>query len=201
MNSNIGDWYNERMRKIIMFNFVTVDGYFAGSDGNIDWHPVDKEFNDFAVDFIKQCDTALFGRTTYDLFAGFWPTAVNDSSLDPEDRIIAQALNDMDKIVITHREVASDWSNTIVWDDVDIERVNELKQGDGKNIVIYGSGTIIKQLTDMGLIDEYHFIVAPIILGEGKSLFEGNARTGLELIDSRVFKSGNVLLDYKTTSK
>lgn len=184
-----------------MFNFVTVDGYFAGSDGNIDWHPVDKEFNDFAVGFIKQCDTALFGRTTYDLFAAFWPTAVNDSSLDPEDRIIAQALNDMDKIVITHREVASDWSNTIVWDDVDIERVNELKQGDGKNIVIYGSGTIIKQLTDMGLIDEYHFIVAPIILGEGKSLFEGNARTGLELIDSRVFKSGNVLLNYKTTSK
>lgn len=180
-----------------MFNFVTADGYFAGSDGNIDWHPVDKDFNGFAVNFIEQCDTALFGRTTYDLFAGFWPGAVDDLSLDAEDRKIAQALNDMQKIVITHNAFDPDWNNTVVWQNLDAESIHALKQGEGKSIVIYGSGTIVKQLTDMRLIDEYHVIVAPVILGEGKPLFAGNARTQLTLIASKSFTNGNVLLSYK----
>lgn len=185
------------MKKIVMFNFVTADGYFAGSDGNIDWHPVDKEFNSFAVEFIQQCDTVLFGRTTYDLFASFWPTAVNDSKLDEEDRIIAKALNDKEKIVVAHNEIKPNWVNTIVWGELHAESIRSLKQTNGKNIVIYGSGTIVQQLTDLGLIDEYHLIVAPVILGSGKSLFEGNARARLTLLGSKVFESGNVLLKYK----
>lgn len=184
------------MRKIIMFNFVTVDGYFAGTDGNIDWHPVDDEFNTFALDFITQCDTALFGRTTYDLFAGFWPTAVNNTNMTSEDHSIAQTLTDMRKIVITHNDLDSDWQNTETWQGIEADKINELKQQDGKNIVIYGSGTIVKQLTDLGLIDEYHVIIAPVILGGGKSLFEGNSQKQLTLAGSRIFSSGNVLLQY-----
>ena len=179
-----------------MFNFVTADGYFAGTDGNIDWHPVDDEFNSFAVDFINGCDTALFGRTTYDLFASFWPTAVSDDSLTSQDRQVATALNEMRKIVITHDELESDWNHTEAWHDLDADKIRELKQESGKDIVIYGSGTIVKQLTDMDLLDEYHLIIAPVILGGGKSLFEGNAQKKLELIGSRVFDSGNVLLKY-----
>jgi dihydrofolate reductase len=179
-----------------MFNFVTVDGYFAGTDGDIDWHTVDDEFNALAVDFIGQCDTALFGRTTYDLFADFWPTAINDDDLTSEDHSIAKALNDMRKIVITHNELTSDWNNTEVWHELNPEAVTALKQQDGKNIVIYGSGTIVKQLTDMGLIDEYQFIVAPVILGDGRSLFKGNDRLHLTLLESRNFNSGNALLRY-----
>lgn len=188
--------YTISMRKIVMFNFVTADGYFAGTDGNIDWHPVDEEFNSFAVDFIRECDMALFGRTTYDLFADFWPAAASDTSLDPEDLQIARALSEMRKIVITHENFEPNWANTQVWQDVDVGKIGELKQQNGKNIVIYGSGTIVKQLTDLDLIDEYHIIVAPVVLGGGKSLFEGNASKKLELIESKTFESGNVLLRY-----
>lgn len=184
-----------------MFNFVTVDGYFAGTDGNIDWHPVDDEFNSFAVDFISQCDTVLFGRTTYDLFAGFWPTAANDTSLTPEDHSIASSLNKMRKIVVTHNELNSDWEPSEVWPDLSTEKIKELKQQNGKNIVIYGSGTVVKQLTDLGLIDEYQIIIAPVILGGGKSLFEGNSQKQLRLTGTKVFNSGNVLSVYKVSNK
>lgn len=113
-----------------MFNFVTVDGYFAGTDGNIDWHPVDDEFNAFAVDFINKCDTVLFGRTTYDLFASFWPTATSDTSLTSEDHSIARALNMMRKIVITHNELDTEWEHTEMWQDITAEKIQELKQQD-----------------------------------------------------------------------
>jgi dihydrofolate reductase len=179
-----------------MFNFVTIDGYFAGADGNIDWHPVDDEFNSFAVDFISQCDAALFGRTTYDLFSGFWPTAASDASLTSDDHSIASALTKMRKIVITHKEISSDWANTETWPGIDADKIKELKQQDGKNIVIYGSGTIVKQLTELGLIDEYQIIIAPVILGAGKSLFEGNNPKQLKLTGTKVFRAGNVLLKY-----
>jgi dihydrofolate reductase len=188
------------MRKIIMFNMVTVDGYFAGADGNIDWHQVDDEFNSFAANFIIQCDTAIFGRVTYDLFAGFWPTATNENST-PENHTIAQTLNSMRKIVITHKELSSDWGHTEAWKDIDTGKIKELKKHDGKNIVIYGSGTIVQQLTKMGLIDEYHFMVAPVILGGGKSLFEGSGQKQLKLSESKEFSSGNVLLKYSANTK
>jgi dihydrofolate reductase len=184
-----------------MFNFVTVDGYYAGSDGNIDWHPVDDEFNSFAVDFIDKCDTALFGRVTYDLFAGFWPTAASNPNFTSDDHTIANALNSMRKIVVTHNPLDSDWQNTETWLDVDAGKIKELKQQDGKNIVIYGSGTIVKQLTELGLIDEYHIIIAPVILGSGKSLFKGNAQKQLELTETKAFTAGNVLLTYNANTK
>lgn len=179
-----------------MFNFVTVDGYFAGLDGNIDWHPVHEEFSKFSVEFLAQCDIALFGRVTYDLFAGYWPMAESDVSLSAEDRLIAKALNEMQKVVVTHNALNSDWSNTEVWQGLNSDIVNELKRQAGKNIVIYGSGTIVKQLTDMGLIDEYRIIVVPVILGGGKSLFAGNEQMQLKLIDTKTFSSGSVLLGY-----
>ncbi len=179
-----------------MFNFVTLDGYFAGSDGNIDWHPVDDEFNLFAADFISQCDTALFGRTTYDLFAGFWPTVLSNANASPDDRSIAQSLNNMRKIVVSHNQSNTDWKNTETWQSLSVDKIKELKRQDGKNIVIYGSGTIVKQLTDLGLIDEYQIIVAPVILGSGKSLFDGSNQKMLKLTGIKMFNAGNVLLTY-----
>lgn len=179
-----------------MYNMVTLDGYFAGSDGNIDWHMVDDEFNKFATELIVTIDTALFGRVTYDLFEGYWPKVAEDTSQSPEDNQIAHALNNMRKIVVTHNELKSDWQNSEAWHDIGADRINELKNQDGKNIVIYGSGTITRQLTELGLIDEYQLIVAPVLLGSGKTLFEGNSQRQLELTGTRVFDSGNVLLKY-----
>lgn len=188
------------MKKIVMFNMISIDGYFAGAGGNIDWHQVDNEFNVFAADFINKCDTAVFGRITYDLFAGFWPTATSNTST-PENRLIAQTLNSMRKIVITHNKLGTNWEHSETWQDIKIDKIRELKQQDGKNIVIYGSGTIVKQLTDLGLIDEYHLIIAPVILGGGKTLFEGNSQKQLELIEAKTFTAGNVLLKYGARTK
>lgn len=186
------------MRKVVMFNFVSMDGYFAGVDGDITWHPVDKEFDSFAGEFITQFDAALFGRITYDLFADYWPTAVDDPNTSPEDRAIAKALNDMTKIVVSSTEPKTGWQGTEWWPDITAQKVTELKQQDGKNIVIYGSGTIVKQLTDIGVIDEYHVIVGPLVLGAGKLLFEGVQPRQLELMNTKTFASGNVLLSYRS---
>lgn len=87
------------MRKIVMFNLVSLDGYFAGKDGNIDWHNVDAEFNDFAVEQTKSFGGIIFGRTTYQLFENFWPKAVHDPKLSEEDREIGKTIDEVSKIV------------------------------------------------------------------------------------------------------
>lgn len=135
-----------------MFNFVTADGYFAGTDGNIDWHPVDDEFDTFAAELIQQFDGALFGRVTYDLFAGFWPKAAHNESLSPQDRAIGQALTVMQKVVLTHGELEPDWENTEVWHDLSAEAVQKLKQQQGKDIVIYGRRAWLRTIQRLPLV-------------------------------------------------
>jgi dihydrofolate reductase len=186
------------MGKIVMFNMVSVDGYFAGEDGNIDWHVVDDEFNKYAVETLKNIDTILFGRLTYQLFESFWPIALKDPKTGQEDRVIAQAIDDATKIVFSTTLDQVTWNNSKLCNYIVPEDIEKLKQKDGKDIVIYGSGMIVRELTNLGLIDEYRFMVAPVILGKGKSLFENVNKKNLKLAETREFKSsGNVLLSYR----
>ncbi len=185
------------MRKIIVFNMLSVDGYFAGSDGNIDWHVVDEEFNHFALTLLSRVDTILFGRITYDLFKSYWPSALNDPTTDESNMKIAQAIDAATKIVFSEKELSSDWRNTERKDDVLEKDIRKLKSSDGKDIVIYGSGTIVQQLSNLQLIDEYNLMINPIILGAGKPLFEDIDSLRLKLEETQRYEnSGNVLLTY-----
>ncbi len=185
------------MSKIILFNLITLDGYFAGPDGDINWHNVDGEFNDFAI---RQLDTAaglIFGRVTYQLMAGYWPTRM---AID-DDPIVAGKMNALPKIVFSRTLDKAEWNNTRLVKRNTMEEVQQLRRQPGKDWFVFGSGDLAASLTQNGLIDEYRLMVNPIVLGNGIPMFKDReTRLKLKLIDSRAFQSGNVLLTYAATS-
>lgn len=185
------------MRKIIVFNLISLDGYFAGEDGNIDWHQVDDEFNKFAIEQTSSFGGIIFGKTTYKLFENYWPKALKDPKTSPDDRKIAQIIDDTWKFVYSKSMDKVNWKNTNLLHEVNSEEVKGWKQYDGRDMVIFGSGTIVQQFANLGLIDEYRLMVVPVILGEGKELFKGVKQTKLKLLSERKFKNGNVLITYE----
>lgn len=187
------------MRKIIVFNLVSVDGFFAGPKGEIDWFNTDNEFQEFSIENAqsKSSDMLIFGHTTYELMANYWPTP----DALKNDPIVAGFMNSIPKIVFskTLKDVKEGphWKNIKVFHEIKPEEIVELKEQEGRDIMIFGSGTIVQQFANLDLIDEYHLIVNPIILGAGKYLFKDVKKMNLKLLDTRTFKSGNVLLTYR----
>jgi dihydrofolate reductase len=181
------------MRKIIVFNMVTLDGFVAGPGGNIDWHRVDEEFNQFAI---AQLDTAgglIFGRVTYELMAGYWPTpfALED------DSIVANQMNTIPKIVVSHTLERVDWHNTRLIKANVATELKRLKQQPGGDLFVFGSANLVASLIREDLIDEYRILVNPVVLGSGQPLFQDfRSRLHLKLIRTNTFKNGNVMLVY-----
>lgn len=182
------------MRKLIVFNAITLDGYYEGLNHEIDWHQVDDEFNVFAVDQIKEFDAILFGRMTYELMSDYWPT----EAAAQDDPIVAKMMNATLKFVFSNTLKTVEWNNTTLLSGNLKDCIQKLKAQPGKDIIIFGSGKLTSSLTELGLIDEFRLMVNSVILGTGHPLFEGiSERISLELTRSRQFKSGNVLLTYK----
>lgn len=186
------------MRKIIVFNLLSLDGFFEGKNHDISWHRVDDEFNKFAIKHTASFSALIFGKTTYTLFEDFWPKAVDNPKFGPDDRKIAKIINAVDKIVFSKSLKKVTWKNTTLLHKIDKKEVMEWKKKKGGDMAIFGSGTIVSQFTNLGLIDEYRFIINPVVLGAGTPIFKGvNKRFDLKLISSKEFKNGNVLLTYK----
>lgn len=181
------------MQKLSVFNLVTLDGYFSGRDGDISWHNVDREFQELAEKNANSGSTLIFGRVTYELMAGYWPS--------PEalqnDPIVAKGMNESSKIVFSRTLELADWDNTrLVKKDL-LEEIPRLKQQVGKGLTILGSGSIVSQLARENLIDEYQILVVPVAIGVGRTMFEGlREPLPLKLTYSRTFGNGNVLLHY-----
>jgi dihydrofolate reductase len=186
------------MRKVIFQMLISLDGYFEGPNREIDWHNVDNEFNDYAIDFLKSVDTLLFGRITYELMAAHWTTHEALSN----DPIVAERMNNLEKIVFSRTLKKADWSNTTLIKKDIAETVEALKQKQGKHIAIFGSSDLALALLPSGLIDELSILVNPVILGQGKTLFRGfDTRLNLTLLRTKIFRSGNVLLCYEPVLK
>ncbi|HTG00325.1 MAG TPA: dihydrofolate reductase family protein [Nitrospirota bacterium] len=183
------------MRRVMVFNQVSLDGYFTDANGDMSWaHKHDPEWLDFVNGNAKGGGEALFGRKTYDLMASWWPTP----AAMQQAPLVATAMNAMPKVVFSKKMKKADWSNTRVVNQGLAEEVRKMKKAGGPNIVIMGSGSIVSQLAQEGLIDEYQIVVNPILLGAGRTLFEGlKNKQSLRLTNSRVFKNGNVLLTYE----
>lgn len=182
------------MGKIILSNYVTIDGFFAGPNGELDWFVWDEEMAKFSTDQLKTVDTILLGRVTYQLFADYWPTP----TAYKENPIIAPMMNELTKIVFSRTLNKAEWNNSLVVKENIAEEVSRLKQQPGKDMVIFGSGTIVSALTKLGLIDLYRLIVNPVILGRGKPLFKGlDDKLKLKLLNAKAFGSGNVILEYE----
>ncbi len=182
------------MSKMIVFNMVSVDGFFEGPHGEIDWHNVDQEFNEFAIDQLKSAGGLIFGRKTYIGMASYWPTpnAIQD---DPE---VARLMNSIPKIVFSRTLEQAEWSNTRLVNEDALLEISRLRQQAGKDWFIFGSGNLVSYLTQNCLIDEYRLMINPVILGGGRTLFTGiQNRLDLDLLNTRTFRSKNVLLTYR----
>lgn len=186
------------MKTISVFNHVSLDGYFAGPNGESDWfHETGKD--DEYETYIHQQSTAgntlLFGRTTYEMMKSYWPTP-DAIKTDPA---MAEVMNDSPKIVFSKTlpgvEEGPHWKNVTLRREIDRDEIVELKKK--TDVTILGSGSIVRQLTNLGLIDEYHLVVVPVVLGSGKSLFEDVRMTKLKLEDSRKFANGLVVLVHR----
>jgi dihydrofolate reductase len=189
------------MRKIVMINRISIDGFFAGQNGEIDWFvrdpELDKALHEMGPLDAVPPDTVLLGRVTYQLFESVWPQIAADPNSPKEARVTADELNQMTKVVFSKTLKEVSWENTKLVKGNVAKEVDRLKQEKGSDILIFGSGTIVQQLTAVGLIDEYLFAVTPVILGAGKSLFTGVKKRDLELLEARNFKTGNAVLHYK----
>jgi len=194
-----------------MFNRVTADGYFSGPDGKLDWVVPDDTIDNAGASAIPDFDTMLFGRRTYDAFESFWPKAIDGSgtALDPHGDRRSAALremgiwiNDAHKVVFSRSRKDVTWKNSQLLRDVDPRAIEAMKKGPGKDIIIFGSGSIVSQLTEHGLIDEYQFVVTPILLGDGKSIVTNiPTRSKLNLLEATSQKSGNVMLRYARSTE
>jgi dihydrofolate reductase len=186
------------MRKVILFNMMTLDGFFSGPNGELDWHNVDAEFNKFAIDQLDTAGGLIFGRVTYLGMASYWPTPIAIQN----DPIVAGKMNSIPKIVVSTTLDRAEWDNTrLVKEDAAAE-IGALRLQPGPDWYIFGSANLAAGLTRKGLIDEYRVMVNPVILGSGVPLFAGShTPLHLKLVNSRAFRSGNVLLYYQPDKK
>ena len=183
------------MKKLFTFNMVTLDGFFERQTGDINWHNVDEEFNNFAVQQLHDIGTLVFGRITYVGMASFWPTPF---ALE-NDPMVAGLMNNIPKIAVSRTLQATDWNNTRLVSANVSEELTKLKGQAGKDIAIFGSANLIASLMPSGVIDEHRVIVNPVLLGNGTPLFKHSEhKTNLKLARSHTFRSGNVLLCYQT---
>ena len=183
------------MRKVIFQMAVSLDGFFEGPGRGISWHGpvVDAEYNRYAEEFLNTIDTLLFGRVTYELMAGYWPS----KDALKNDPVIAKKMNSLQKVVFSRTLKSVDWENSRLSVLGAADEVRKLKQQAGKDMAIFGSSDLCLELIENGLIDEYRIMVAPIVLGDGKRLFQGIKKDlKLKLLGTKTMKSGMVMLYY-----
>jgi dihydrofolate reductase len=186
------------VRRVIAFEQVSLDGFFVDAKGDMSWaHKRDPEWTEFAGSNASGDAALLFGRVTYEMMASFWPTPQAMQSMPA----VAEGMNRLPKLVFSRTLRDVSWQNTTLVKDDPAAYVRRLKREPGPGIAILGSGSIVSQLARAGLIDEFQVVVNPIVLGKGRTLFEGVDETiALKLTKSRAFGNGNVVLYYEPTA-
>jgi dihydrofolate reductase len=189
------------MRKVFLFMTLSIDGYFEGPNHDLSWHLVDDDFNRYAIEQLKETDLIIFGRRTYQLMEASWPKAAEDPTTSQDNVEIARLIDHTNKIVFskTLDKVIEkeNWRNIQLRHDFNPDEIRGLKEQTGKSISVGGSEMALSFIR-AGLIDEYRFMIAPVVLGAGTKIFEGLVnRLDLKLIKTREFDSGNVLLCYE----
>lgn len=195
------------MRRIVVFNRVTADGYFADPEGRLDWFVPDDELDDGARDGRGRHDAMLFGRKTYELFESFWPRALEDprgasdphaaGRRSPAIRAMAEWIDATPKLVFSRTRKQLTWNGSRLLGELTPDAVESLKRGPGADVIVFGSGEIVTQLTALRLVDEYQLIVSPLFAGRGRAMLGLlPAIVRLELLGAQHTSAGNVLLRY-----
>lgn len=185
------------MRKIISFVHISLDGFVAGPNGEMNWIKVDEEIFDHVGKRIRETDAALYGRKTFQMMENYWPTAGDKPNASKHDIEHSAWYKKAHKIVLSRTLKEADLANTTIISDNLSERINEIKKQSGSEILLFGSPTATHSLIQQNLIDGYWLFVNPIILGEGIPLFKNvQDKTKLKLLTSRQFASGVTELSY-----
>jgi dihydrofolate reductase len=198
-------------RRIVVNEFVTLDGYIVGPDEDMSWVAAgfdQRMHDDIARDMDDTYDTFVFGRATYDIFAAYWPHAApydEGDELRPaegkEDRRVIRALNESPKVVFSTTMTDPKWANTRVVAGGLEDEIRRLKREPGRAMLVQGSASIVHALGQADLVDEYHLYVHPVLLGEGKALFPpGHARKDLTLTGLTRYANGVLATTYERTN-
>lgn len=192
------------MRKLILVEWVSLDGHVTDKNGGMDFFTQTPPEQNVQSDkdqltFLETIDTILLGRKTYELFADYWPKATTDTE------IIADKLNETKKLVFSNSLGSAPWGN---WEEAEvvkgdaIHEIKRLKSLPGKNMIMWGSIALAQALIKENLIDEYHIQLCPVLTGGGRKLFTGEEDTkSLSLTDAKKYETGIVFLKYQLTAK
>lgn len=203
------------MRRIIAFDRVSADGYFAAPDGDLSWAVPDPEHDRGVAEHTGANPTGgtmLLGRRTYEMFESFWPHVLRDAERDdagtapdphaegrrsPELLAMARWIDEATKLVVSRSRAAVTWRNSRLLRDLVPGEIEALKREPGGDIMLFGSGTVASRLAELGLIDEYQLLVSPLLLGGGRPLIAGlSRRVPLALVEATPSRAGNVKLRY-----
>ena len=186
------------MRKVISFMHISIDGFVAGPKGELDWAEVDEEIFDYVGKRISESDTALYGRVTYQMMESYWPAAGDKPTATKHDIEHSKWYKKVHKVVLSKTMKETGLNNTTIICDNLSDRINEIKQQSGKDILLFGSPTATHSLIQLDLIDGYWLFVNPIILGQGIPLFVNiKDKIKLKLMTStRQFTCGVTELNY-----
>jgi dihydrofolate reductase len=186
------------MRKIVLFMHISLDGYAAGTKGEMGWIHVDEEIFDYAALRTNESDTALYGRNTYEMMQNYWPTAAEKPNASKHDKEHSAWYKSVNKVILSKSMQGQKLKNTIVISDNLEKHIRDLKQKEGKEIIIFGSPSAAHSLMQFDLIDDYWLFVNPVLLGSGIQVFENISQIQkLKLIASHTFSSGVVCLHYE----
>lgn len=182
------------MQKLIVFNNLSIDGMFCDSRGSLDWAKHhDEELTEYVQETRGEIAAYLFGRSTFEMFASFWPTPAGRSA----NPYFAELLTKGKKVVFSRRLKSATWANTVILPEADVATLADLKSSAQGDLLIFGSGTLVQSLTEKRLIDEYQLLVNPVAVGSGRSMFGPlAARLELSLVEAKPFTNGTVLLRY-----
>ncbi len=191
------DWKGP-MRKLIVCNIVSLDGYYSGPGDDVMVMPFDRGFSEYNAERLRAADTVLLGRKSFEGFRSYWPSIADNPDEEPLEREISRLNNAIERVVVSDtltEDLAEPWSDTRIVRRTDAHRVvAELKNGPGRDILIFGSHILWNDLLAHGLVDELHLMIGPGVLGDGVRAFEARPPVTLRLIDSRTWEGSSLLL-------
>jgi dihydrofolate reductase len=185
------------MRKLVLLMHVSLDGFAADANRGLEWISYDSELQQYADGIVATVGSPVYGRVTYELMAGYWPTVLNNPNASEHSKAHAQWVDKAPKIVFSRTMKKADWNNTVVINNNIAEEINKLKQQPGKDLVIFGSPGLSHSFMELDLIDEYQLTLNPVLLGNGIPVYQDiKNKTNLELVKATTLKSGVVGLHY-----
>lgn len=185
------------MRNLVAFMHMSLDGFAAGPNGELDWVAYDQELEKYAEGIVASVGTALYGRITYHMME-YWRTVPDNPDATAHERHHAAWIEAIPKVVVSTKLSSVDWNNTTIIADKLAEEISRLKQQPGQDIVIFGSPSLTQALAQLNLVDEYQLTVSPVLLGNGMPFFAPlTAKQPLQLLSNHSFASGALGLHYK----